>query len=128
VSVALVALSGCALRSASEETRGVPDDTIVRAIADLDGVEGADVEFDDSFGNGSRYRGDVEVAADADAGCVLVQTLGLLRQGRPGVALSSVEVRQGETALTVDDLTPEQSTALNETTAPEDGVLRVPDC
>lgn len=128
VSVAVLALTGCTPRNASEEPRGVPDEEIVQAIAALDGVESSEVEFDGSFGNGSRYRGDVDVTADADAQCVLVQTLGLLRQGRPGVALSSVEVHQGDATLTVSDLTPEQSKALNETAAPGDGVLRVPDC
>lgn len=123
---AMLALAGCAA-GASPDGR-VPDDTIIRTIAGLDGVDASDVRFDDSFGNGSRYLGDVEVARDADAGCVLVQTLGLLKQGRPGVALSSVAVRQGDLVLTLNDLTTEQARELNATTAPADGTPRVPVC
>lgn len=128
VAAAVLALAGCASGRVARETAGVPDEVIVAAIASLDGVAATDVQFDDSFGYGSRYRGDVDVAADADARCVLVRTLGLLRQGRPGVALSSVEVHQGDATLTVSDLTPGESAALTATTAPPDGVLRIPVC
>lgn len=127
VSTAL-ALSGCVATASDGDARGVPDEEIARAIADLDGVEATDVEFDDSFGYGSRYSGDIEVAANADAGCVLVRSLTLLKQGRPGVALSSVEVHHGHTTLTINDLTSDQFRALNATTAPADGRLRVPAC
>ncbi|WP_147795421.1 hypothetical protein [Cellulomonas sp. Y8] len=125
---AALALSGCVTTTSGRDTGGVPDEEIAQAIADLDGVEATDVEFDDSFGYGSRYSGVIEVTASADAGCVLVRSLGLLKQGRPGVALSSVEVHHGDTTLTINDLASDQLQALNATTAPADGTLRVPVC
>lgn len=127
MAAAAFVVTGCAV-GGSPDHGGVPDEDVTQAIRALDGVDTSDVRFDDSFGNGSRYRGDVEVAPEGDPGCVLVQTLGLLRQGRPGVALSSVEVRQGDVVLTLNDLTAKQARALSSTTAPADGVLRVPAC
>jgi hypothetical protein len=122
-----LALPGCADPRARDDA-GVRDDEILQAIEDLEGVEFADVEFDNSFGYGSRYRGDVEVTVGADAGCVLVQTMGLLKQGRPGVALSSVAVRQGDVTLTLNDLTPEQVRVVDAATTPADGRPVVPVC
>jgi hypothetical protein len=124
---AALALTGCAGDPARDHA-GVRDGEIVQAIQNLDGVDSSDVELDDSFGNGSRYEGDVEVALGADAGCVLVQTLGLLKQGRPGVALSSVTVRQGDVTLTVNDLTPEQQRVLDTTIVAADGDPVIPAC
>jgi hypothetical protein len=124
---ATVLLAGCA-PDAARADRGVPDDEIIAGIAALDGVVATDVEFDDSFGYGARYRGGVDVARDADAGCVLTQTLGLLRQGRPGVALSSVMVRQGDTVLTLNDLSPAEAQVVDAMTAAPDGAPVVPGC
>jgi len=121
-------LSGCAGGGARDDAAVSRDNQITQAIERLDGVTASTVGFDDSFGNGSRYEGDVEVAAGADASCVLVQTLGLLMQGRPGVALSSVAVRQGGLTLTVNDLTPEQERRVDAISVPADGRPVVPRC
>lgn len=127
LALGVLAVSGCVGEQRQDDALA-RDDVILHAIATLDGVDSSDVEFDNSFGNGSRYEGDVVVAPDADARCVLVQTLGLLQQGRPGVALSSVTVIQGATALTVDDLTPEQQSSLQATAASPGGAPVVPGC
>jgi hypothetical protein len=124
---AALALPGCADDGARADARA-RDDAIIQAIEDLDGVQFTDVEFDNSFGYGSRYRGDVEITAGADASCVLMQTLGLLKQGRPGVALSSVRVHQGDSTLTLNDLAPEQLRVVNAATTPADGHPVAPDC
>jgi hypothetical protein len=83
----------------------VPDAALFGAIADLEGVTGATVEFDNTFGYSARYRGDVQVTEDADAMCVLYQTVGLLKQGRASVLLDGIDVVQGERRLDRGDLT-----------------------
>lgn len=125
---AALVLAGCAESGTRDDDAASRDNQITQAIAELDGVTSSTVEFDDTFGNGSRYEGDVEVAAGADASCVLVQTLALLTQGRPGVALSSVAVHQGDVTLTVNDLTREQERVLDSTSVPADGHPVAPRC
>lgn len=94
-------LVGCAPSAPAER---VPDAALFETIADLDGVTGSTVEFRNVFGYSPRYVGDVEVSPDADAMCVLFQTIGILRQGRAGVELHSVEVVQGGESVRYRDL------------------------
>lgn len=80
------------------------DATLFATVAALDGVASSDLSYQNDFGNSNIYSGHVELEPDADAGCVLVQTLGVLAQGHAGADLAYVTVQQGDRSLSLQDI------------------------
>lgn len=89
----------------SGSSRGsVPDDVLFAQVAELPGVEDSDLSWNRNFGYAPQYVGTVTVAKDADAMCVLDQTMAILYQGRPDTGQDQVEIVQGDTTLTAANL------------------------
>lgn len=95
VVVAVLVLAGCGGGSGAGP---VPDDVLFAQVADLPGVESADLTYSSDVTRGQRYTGAVVVPADAtddELGCVAGQVAEILWQGRPD-ATSHVVVRRGD--------------------------------
>lgn len=82
----------------------VPDEVLFDQVAALPGVEDADLRWELNFGNTPGYMGTVTVDDDADAMCVLDQTLSILFQGRQDTSSRAVEVVQDDLTLRAEDL------------------------
>jgi hypothetical protein len=96
-----LAVAGCAPSAAGGS---VPDAVLFDQVAGLDGVASADLSWDRRFGYTPQYVGTVTAEQDADAMCVLDQTMAILYQGRPDTGLREVEVVQGDRRLTASAL------------------------
>lgn len=88
----LLLLAGCVRgvtddASESAPEGAVPDDVLFGQVADLPGVESADLRFQHPFGYPAAYAGEITVEEGADPACVLDEALSVLHQGRPGVEL-----------------------------------------
>lgn len=88
-SCALASIAACTPGLSSEVNGPAPDVVLFWQIADLPGVESADLRWELHFGNAPGYMRTVVVDDEADALCVLDQTLGVtaaaLASGREDV-------------------------------------------
>lgn len=64
----------------------------------------ADLRWERNFGNTPGYMGTVTVGDEADAMCVLDQTLSILMQGRQDTSSRAVEVSQHGETIRAEDL------------------------
>lgn len=101
--VVLMALGAC--RSGSSDGGDgptyapVPDTELYDQISALDGVESADIRYEDTFTGGSTYNGTIRVDAGADASALLARAYAILRQGRFQAAIN-VDAIQGDQQIT----------------------------
>lgn len=97
---AILLLAGC-VRGVSEDASdsapegAVADDVLFDQVAELPGVEAADLRFQHPFGYPAAYAGEITIEAGADPVCVLDEALSVLHQGRAGVELGVQVVSDG---------------------------------
>jgi hypothetical protein len=125
IGLASVVLAGC---GGPDPEGAIPDAALFSAIAGLDGVASSDVGYSNDFGYGAMYSGDVRVATDADAACILFQSIGILQQGRQDADPSEVTVVQADVRLSRLDLPSAAEHALEDLVPSRSDLPAVPDC